>query len=86
MEAAGAGLCEQLVTQKGVLNGLLGMRKDSDAKAAGSRQREREGNRWINCGSPIDLQGMRPEPIRQLAGAPGTRAGLRQTDRCAAHF
>lgn len=35
-------------------------------------------NRWIKSGSPIDLQGMRADPNRQLARALGARAGLRQ--------
>jgi hypothetical protein len=64
----------------------VGMRQRTDTLAASAGQGERGGNRWINSGSRIDLEGMRPEPIRQLAGALGTRAGLKKTDRCAAHF
>jgi hypothetical protein len=59
----------------------IGMRQRSDATAASAGQGEREGNRWINSGSRIDLEGMTTEPIRQLAGAPGARAGLRENRR-----
>jgi hypothetical protein len=85
---AGPGLCEgyvsnrrRKVAQKDALDGLLDMRKDSDAKAAPTGQRGRDGNRWIKCVSPIDLKGMRPEPIRQLAGALRARAGLSENRR-----
>jgi hypothetical protein len=59
----------------------VGMRQRGDTTAASAGQREREGNRWIKWGSRIDLKDMRPDSIRQLAGALGTRAGLRQPDR-----
>lgn len=64
----------------------IGMRQRSDATVASAGQGEREGNRWINSGSRIDLEGMTTKPIRQLAGALGVVPDLEKTDGCAAHF
>lgn len=85
-EASGAGERARLVTHRRAVNGVRDMRQRSDTAAASTGQGEREGNRWINSGSRIDLEGMTTEPTSQLAGALGARAGLRETDRCAAHF
>lgn len=59
----------------------IGMRQRSDTAAASTGQGEREGNRWIKSGSQLDLEGMTTEPISQLAGALGARAGLRENRR-----
>jgi hypothetical protein len=47
----------------------IGVRQCSDTTGAGPGQGVRSGNRWIKWGSRIDLKDMRPDPIRQLAGA-----------------
>jgi hypothetical protein len=49
----------------------IGMRQRSDTTTASTGQGVRSGNRWIKWGSRIDLKDMRPDPIRQLAGALG---------------
>ena len=85
-EAAGPVLCEQLVAQKAAPNGLLDMRKSSDATAAALGQRSHEENRWIKSGSRIDLEGMRTDSINNSRGHWGLAPDLEKTDRCAAHF
>lgn len=74
------------MAEKGALDGLLGMRKSSDATAPSAGQQEREENRWIKSGSRLDLEGMRTDPIRQLAGALGARAGLRENRQMCRSF
>jgi hypothetical protein len=59
----------------------IGMRRRSDTPAASPRQGVRSGNQWIKWGSRIDLKDMRPDPIRQLAGALRASAGLRENRR-----
>jgi hypothetical protein len=54
------------------------MKQGSDAALTGGEQQDREEDRWIKSGSRIDLQGMRNDPIHQLARALVARAGLRQ--------
>ena len=82
---AGAGLCEQSggakVAQKDALNGLLDMRKSSDATAPGAGQQKRQGNQWIKALPWFDLEGMsrslRAETRRTHRGV----GGLRRTQR-----
>lgn len=85
-EAAGAGERARLVAHRRALIGVRGMRQSSDAAAASAVQGEREENRWIKSRFRFDLKDMRTDPIRKSVRAFGARAGLRQTDGCAAHF
>jgi len=59
----------------------VGVRKNRDATAPGPGQQEREGKKWIKPRSSIDLQSMRKDPTRQLAGAIEARGGLRENRR-----
>lgn len=59
----------------------VGVRKNRDATDLGSGQQEREGNQRIKPRSSLDLEGMKVSPIRQLAGALVTTAGLEEDRR-----
>lgn len=74
------GPCEQLVAQKGALDGVLGMRKSSDATAGEDGHREREENLWIKSGCRIELEGMSQSRRagRGVNGAPTSSAGRRK--------
>lgn len=59
----------------------VGVRKNRDAMAPGSGQQGHEGNQWIKSRFSLDLEGMKVNPIRQLAGALAATAGLGEDRR-----
>jgi len=59
------------------------MRERSDSVAPRAGRQKRQENQWIKSWSRFDLKDMRTDPIRQLAGAFGARAGLRENRRMA---
>ena len=59
----------------------VGVRKNRDATAPGSGQQGHEGNQWIKSRFSLDLEGMKVNPIRQLAGALAATAGLEEDRR-----
>lgn len=73
------------VTQKSAPNGLLDMRKSSEATAPAAGQEERKEKKWIKTRARLDLKDVRTDPTRQLVRALATLAGRRETDGCPAH-